>query len=143
MKNGLHILAVAYRALQLYAHMAHNQTRGSTFFSDHQFLGELYSTYESAYDDIIERMIGIGEKPDIQEITKMACDAFCKRDPSGANDMYFKTILHTEHEILELIDHCTKDASQGTANLLQNFADDSEKRCYKIIQRIENNQTQD
>ena len=56
----MHDLAIILRSAQLYAHNAHNMTKGKTFFSDHKFFGQLYPVYEEAYDSIVERMIGLG-----------------------------------------------------------------------------------
>ena len=52
-------LAILLRCLQLFSHNAHNLVEKSLFFQDHAFLGELYSTYEDAYDGVIERIIGL------------------------------------------------------------------------------------
>ena len=62
-------LAIYYRCAQFYSHAAHNLAFGDEFFQDHEYLGELYGAYETAYDDIIERMIGLGKSPDPMTIT--------------------------------------------------------------------------
>ena len=132
----MHTLASIYRAAQFYAHYAHNVIKGPTFFEDHEFLGELYGTYEKAYDTIIEREIGLGEKISIPDITKNACAYF----ESAANDAdaktFFKRLLATEKQICAQIDKDMKGASNGTQNLLQGLADESEARQFLLKGRI-------
>ena len=45
------------------------------------------------------------------------------------------TLLRIEETLRAEIDAALKGASAGTQNLLQQLADDSEKRTYKIQQR--------
>lgn len=128
-------LATVFRAAQFYAHAAHNMTKGETFFSDHDYFGDLYGAYEEAYDGIIERMIGLSMKPDINKITMDAAKVMAEYDYFSTAKC-FTVLLETEMEICALIDKLNKNASLGTQNFLQGLADDSEKRQYKIGQRI-------
>lgn len=131
MKN----LAVLYRAAQLIVHRFHNITKGPNFFPDHDFLGELYPAYETAYDQIVERMMGMDQKPDLNSITTEACKsatAFTESSPDGM----FRQILKIEKTLQDNLAKEIPKATQGTANLLAQLADDSEARVYKVKQRL-------
>mgnify|MGYP003353200251 CR=1 FL=1 len=128
-------LATQYRALQFYAHMAHNLTSGPTFFQDHEFFGELYPAYESAYDGLIERVIGLGGNPDIAETNITAANVLKIANDKNAQE-FFARILASEKGIQGMIDEAIKTQTQGTQNFLQGLADDSEVRVYKIQQRL-------
>lgn len=127
-------IAVILRALQLYAHNAHNLAKGKTFFEDHEHFGELYATYESAYDSVIERMIGLDDAPDLIDVTERAC-ALVKKSPAD-NEEAFETIMATEYALREEVEAANGKASLGTQNFLQGIADASEQRCYLIGQRL-------
>lgn len=131
----MHNLATLFRAAQLTAHDKHNTVYGATFFEDHEYLGGLYGTYESAYDSVIERIIGLGEKPDISggniqaaDLAKWLCDL-------EDNDNWPRIFLEIESRIQKEVDACCKGASSGTLNFLQGLADESEQRVYKLGQR--------
>lgn len=131
-------LATLLRSAQLYAHAAHNGAKSATFYSDHEALGELYSAYESAYDKVIERCIGIGEPIDLGAIGRnAAADAGRFADPlTFSNQASFQTVMQYEKRICELIDQLYESATTGTQNLLAQLADDSEVRQYQIGQRL-------
>jgi hypothetical protein len=65
-------LAILFRAMQLFAHSAHNLCHGSTFHEDHAFFGDAYGKFEGYYDSIIERLIGFGYEShlDLSQIIK-------------------------------------------------------------------------
>ena len=132
----MHSLATLFRAAQLYTHFAHNTIKGPTFFADHKFLGELYAQYEGFYDDTVERMIGLGEKPDIAKITEQACALSCKAMGDKGADMFFKRIAATNKQIQAEIAKDVKGASDGVQNLLQGFADQLEAVDFKLKQRL-------
>jgi DNA-binding ferritin-like protein len=133
----MNTIATLLRALQLYAHNAHNLAKGPNFFSDHEYLGELYGAYEGAYDSIVERMIGEGdEDPNLGEIGLKAA-TIIKDKTIGSNDQAFSVLLSTEEKLRAEIEKEVPNASLGTQNLLQQLADDSLSRCYKLKQRLE------
>lgn len=131
----MHNTAIILRALQLYAHNAHNLAKGKTFLEDHEFFGELYGAYEGEYDSIVERMIGLGEEPDLNDITKQAADAATANEFKD-NENAFSVLLVTEKELCSSIEKDMTDASNGTQNLLQGIADNSEMRQYKLKRRL-------
>jgi len=131
----MHNTAIILRALQLYAHNAHNLAKGKTFLQDHEFLGELYPAYEGEYDSLVERMIGLGEEPDLNDITKQAADAATANEFKD-DDNAFSVLLVTEKELCSSIEKDITDASNGTQNLLQTIADNSEMRQYKLKRRL-------
>jgi DNA-binding ferritin-like protein len=133
--NQMHNLATLFRAAQLTAHEKHNTVQGPTFFEDHEYLGDLYGTYESAYDSVIERMIGLGETPKISEGNIQAADLakwFCDLEPI---DKWPNIFLEIETRVQKEVDSCCKGSSSGTLNFLQGLADESEQRVYKLGQR--------
>ena len=137
MSTSLQPLATGYRTAQFYAHMAHNTTYGKTFYQDHEAFGDLYEAYESAYDGLVERMIGLGQEVNIPEITKDAADALAA-GKAGDCETLFRVLVAAEKEIRGLIDQLIEGQSQGTTNFLQGLADESEQRSYKLQQRVKN-----
>ena len=128
-------VAIALRALQLFAHNAHNLAKGPTFVADHDFLGDLYKEYEDSYDAIVERMIGEGEKIDLTSITEFAADLAGEGSLKDCDAM-FTHLCSSEEGLREVLGKAMKGASEGTANLLQDLADESLDRCYKIGRRL-------
>ena len=130
-------LITQLRALQFLAHRAHHVTKGPTFFEDHEFLGELYPAYEAAYDSAVERVIGLGtEKLSIAKINIAAAKMSAILPDETKPEPFFRAILKGEKDLCGMIDEAVKEASQGTQNLLQGFADESEARQYKLKQRL-------
>lgn len=128
-------LAIILRASQLYAHQAHNLAHGCNFQSDHATFASFYEAYEGAYDDIVERLIGLTGDCDIAAITKSACDIVEKTKFKDVQHAY-TVLLATEKSICEVATTENKKATLGTQNLLQGIADASEKRMYVIQQRL-------
>lgn len=129
-------LATLFLACRFYAHRAHNLTAGESFFADHDYLGSLYETYDDAYDAIVERMLGLGQEVAFFAITKEAQAAFerAARDDRDA-DSFFRRLLSMESGIRKALKEESAKASLGTQNLLQDMADQSEMRTYKLGQR--------
>lgn len=134
-------LASILRALQLYSHNAHNYVQGPSFFQDHEFLGELYPEYESDYDDMIERIIGLygSDSLDLNIILDMAVSKL-RSYPIKAdlNSVYFEAILHCEKELCDHVEKLVKvsGVTQGSIQLITEIANKSEIRQYKLKQRI-------
>lgn len=128
-------LATVLRAAQFYAHAAHNLTSGFTFHEDHEYFGELYGAYESAYDGVIERMIGFGTEPDINAIT-LAAAKDIQNYKHDTPEHCYEELMDYEKQICDLVVKFNGEASLGTQNFLQGLADDSEMRQYKIGQRL-------
>lgn len=133
MKN----LAILYRAAQLLAHEKHNLVSGRTFFEDHEFLGELYGTYETAYDGVIERMIGLGAMAGVDLCDVGVAAAQNAKSYSGeyTTEEWPQLFLDLETTLRKCLDDCCKSCSTGTQNFLQGLADESEQRTYKLTQR--------
>lgn len=129
-------IAILLRALQFFAHRAHNDVRGATFFSDHSFLGDLYSAYEDAFDSVVERMIGLGMKPDIAAINSEACKMSAVSPNESDPKVLFGIILKSEEQLDDLIHKEVPKSTDGVQNLLQGLADESEARQYKLKQRL-------
>lgn len=130
-------LAIILRAAQLAAHALHHTVKGPSFFEDHEFLGELYGTYEGLYDDTIEKMIGLRKSVDMNRIITDAASTavhMLRRSPNVAR--WYETILAIEESIrIEIAALLEVGQSNGVQNFLQGIADASEKRTYLLRQR--------
>lgn len=130
-------LITQLRALQFLAHRAHNVIKGPTFFEDHKFLGKLYPDYEAAYDSAVERVIGLGtEKLSIAKINIAASKMSDILPDETKPEPFFRAILKGEKDLCGMIDKAVENASHGTQDLLQGFCNDSEKRQYRLKQRL-------
>jgi DNA-binding ferritin-like protein len=124
-------IATLLRALQLYAHNAHNMASGCNFLQDHEFFGQLYPAYEAEYDSVVERMIGMDMELDLPALNCDACDIVSKAK-TGDCCTNFKVLLATEKSLCAEIKKTVGSCSTGTQNLLQGIADNSEMRQYKF-----------
>lgn len=130
-------IVIQLRALDFLAHRAHNVTKGPTFFEDHEFLGELYPAYETAYDDLVERIIGTDtESLSICKVNKAAAEMSSVAPNETKPDAFFRIILKGEKDLCALIEKSIKEQTQGTQNMLAQLADDAERRIYKLKQRL-------
>jgi DNA-binding ferritin-like protein len=130
-------IAVVLKILNMYSHAAHNLASKSLFFQDHDYLGELYEAYDEHYDEVIERMIGLGLLVDITQITMKACQAFSQMDLTVPENIdNFKKIIELERALLQAIKIEYPDMSIGTQQLVGDIADTSEARLYKLQQRV-------
>lgn len=128
-------LAKVFRAAQIVAHDAHNNVRGPSFFADHEFLGDVYSAYEDAYDSLIERYIGLtGEAVDGISLTREALELAPDSDVQGIWDtlqMFERTICKVCYEFCG-----QQGVSEGTKQLVGELCNQAEMRGYKLKQRI-------
>ncbi len=146
----MHTLASTFRLAQFAAHDFHQRVSGRTFLTDHAFFAELYESYETAYDQLVERIIGQGESVSPSQLTYLAAQrAEAFRDKVEADDMY-AALMTLERTICREIDTLlmarevdeedrTEEESMittGVENLLQGMADASEVRQYKFKQRL-------
>jgi len=130
-------LALQLRAMQFLAHRAHNEVNGPSFFADHEFLGDLYQAYEKAYDDVVERIIGLSrEKIDIAKMNVDAAQMACVRPNETGCEAMLKVLLKAEQDLCALVAKNMEDATDGTQNLIQGLADESETRQYKMKKRL-------
>lgn len=127
-------LATIFRAAEQVAHAFHHTVSGPSFLADHAFLADIYNAYFEAFDDVIERAIGLGEPLDL---AKVNADATALASATVATDpaTWAKTLLDWETMIQAEVAALMVDASVGSQNLLAQFADDSEARSYKLRQR--------
>lgn len=132
-------LAIYLRFKQLFAHNCHNLVSKPTFFSDHEFLGELYGQAEGWYDGTIERMIGLGENVDLVGIQVEAV-SYLKEAKYNQEDNQacFQILLNITKEILGEIEKIAKSGkiSQGTLQFIGTIADLEEVNVYKLKRRL-------
>lgn len=129
-------LAADIRFMQFYAHNAHNLIKGSTFFQDHGFLGELYPKYEEIYDSLVERIIGADENIDLIKINQIAFDTMKEAGISDDPKKIFTNLVNFEDYICIQIEELVAGYSEGTRQMLGTIADESEVRQYKMKQRL-------
>lgn len=135
MKDKLEELATILKGMNFYAHQAHNLVQADTFMQDHSFLSDLYEKYDSDYDDVVERSIGLGQAVDIAKVTKDAADILdseTKMEPSEAIGM----LLVYEQTLCDSVKEMMSEVSPGTQQLIGEIANQSEIRQYKMRQRL-------
>lgn len=134
-------LVVLLRLMQFYSHNAHNLAARIVFHQDHEFFAELYQAYEDNYDDVVERMIGLmGPQSinlnEIQLLASQQLQVFPLQVKE--NGMFLEQILKFEKQLCLQIEALCKTIglSQGSIQLLGDIGNASEKRQYKIKQRL-------
>jgi DNA-binding ferritin-like protein len=134
-------LAILFRAMQLFAHSAHNLCHGSTFHEDHAFFGDAYGKFEGYYDSIIERLIGFGYEShlDLSQIIKEVSSKLEEAPSVGAsNNDYYSYLLTQCEEACGYCDEFCKSGqlTEGTKQLLGGISDELESLKYKILRRL-------
>lgn len=124
-------MATAFRALQMYTHQAHNLTSGVSFFSDHEYFGELYGFAEECYDSLIERSIGKGKKPSLKKVI-LDVSSILSIIPE---DDFLQNSLMLIDELIGACEEVAKREDLGTNNLIAGIADKLQVHKYKIQQR--------
>lgn len=135
-------LVILLRSINLYAHSAHNLCGRIPFFQDHEFFAEIYNNADSAYDDVIERMIGLYGEASIPSLSEqlIMLTEIAKVLPEkdvASNSVYFQVILNKQKSVCAKIEElCKSGLPQGTIQMLGNITDKSEQIQYKIKQRL-------
>ena len=131
-------LAIKLKLLNLYSHMAHNLIKGDSFFADHEMLGSIYEKADDHYDAVVERMIGLGQAPDIQAIVVQATIAFRDKPKQVDAKGWLKSVLQLIEEIMQPIMQLCKASgtTEGTKQLVGGIADEWEVVKYKLKQRV-------
>lgn len=129
-------LTTLYRAAQLIAHNYHNLAKGPTFYQDHEVFGDLYGAYESSYDGLVERALGLTGSVDLIGINRKACEIAAGTPIGATNEEMFSNLLSLEKAFCGLIKASVPAATDGTQNFLQGLADESEQRQYKLTRRL-------
>lgn len=132
-------LLILLRTKQLFAHNLHNTVSRIVFLQDHEFLGDIYSKAEGHYDSVAERMIGLGQAPNLVQVQEQAV-ATLKQLPENFKDNTeaLATLCDLNKHILAKIEVVCKmpGISQGTLQLVGGIADEIEVECYKLGQRV-------
>lgn len=135
----LYGLLVRYRALQVAAHHYHNICSQATFMPDHEQFAAVYEKAEAHYDDIMERMIGLGNPaPSLHELISDVAASVESVVESSDNAEYFSALEVRVMAILDEIERIVDEEpiSEGTLQLIGGQADEWEKMMYKIKQRL-------
>lgn len=141
MQEYLIKLASHLRTMQLFNHLVHHAVKGSSFFSDHEQLGEFYLANEKDYDSIVERFIGImGFNQFNHGMLMMHVVQTLSELPEKFDDNkeIFIVCLTLEQHLQALCDEACKspECTEGTKQLIGNIADMSEQREFLIKRRI-------
>jgi DNA-binding ferritin-like protein len=120
------------------AHSAHNNCHSASFFSDHDFFESAYSTYQNAYDSLVERYIGKEKAPvSAIDLMKEAMSLAPDLDPRDVAS-HFDYLLMLERTVCSMCNKiCNQEElSEGTKQLVGELCNQSEIRQYKIHQRL-------
>lgn len=137
MKELLYLL----RAMQLYSHNCHNLVKGTSFLSDHNLFGDIYSELEGDYDDVAERIVGVYGEESLQLQEMMVQISSKLQDaPSVAvpdNRVFVEHQLKMENKLCDLISKIVQvGVSHGTEQLITEICNKAESRKYKLKQRL-------
>ena len=135
--DPLYTLAAHYRAAQLCAHTYHHLAKGPTFFQDHEEFGEVYGAYETAFDDLCEEALALKQPYDASAMLSLAVKLTEPGMKDYTNLACYNRLLKFELEFQRQIKEMMKDKNlaDGTQNLIQGLATESNKRKYKFQQR--------
>lgn len=131
-------LAILLKCLNIYAHNAHNLASRVVFNQDHEFLAEIYNAADNNYDNVVERMIGLGLNPNLPEINILAAQKAAALQLGADNASKLNVCLDLEKQCTNLINTLVKSnqLTAGTEQMVGNIADLSEVRQYKLQQRL-------
>lgn len=130
--DKLGLVAFMAKTGNLWYHAAHNTVSTCAFHADHAFYGEAYAAFDAAYDDLIERQIGLTGSADIVGVNTSALEAFAKL--SLDTDSLVETAMELERDFISAIEGAM-GISTGTDDLLAGLANAAEVRLYKLRQR--------
>lgn len=135
-------ISAQLRTLQLFYHQAHNLAKGSSFVGDHELLGDFYKQAEEGYDDVAERIVGLfgPEQLSLGRILKRVENNLAvlpRMELLQSNEDFFQLALVMERELCGMCDaDIEQGTTEGTKQLLGDICNMSEKRQYKIQQRL-------
>lgn len=127
------------RMMNLFYHHLHNIANGVAFEGDHEMMLEFYGAMDDAYDDLIERYIGLGMpmgKSELCEIIENAEEVLDMTPDSDDMLMNLRYAQGLEIGFRALLQDVNDSASLGTQNLVQGLMDSSEIRSYKLSRRV-------
>lgn len=135
-------IAAQLRTLQLFYHQAHNLSKGSSFFSDHDAFGGFYGEAEAGYDQVAERIIGL-HGPEVFSLGRILkrvennLSALPRMELIKSNEDFFDIALVMEKELCGMCDaEIENGTTEGTKQMLGDLCNFSEIRQYKIKQRL-------
>jgi len=141
MREHLLEIIIHLKLMNIIAHYFHNTCSRVVFFQDHEIFGSFYEEYDKDFDDVSERFIGFFSSNDynlkmimsqINEHLDVALGNY--KDNAGM----FHSILVMEEYLNSLIKIVcsSSECTEGTKQLLGDISNKSEKRIYKIKQRM-------
>lgn len=129
-------------------HQAHHwQTRGSSFYGDHQLFDRLYSEGLEGIDQVAERAVGLGGRELVGAARQSTLVAdLIARWTSMSGDSSAAGLagisLGVERDVVSAVTEAKRSLeasgrlTEGTDNLLQGIADQHEEFVYLLQQRL-------
>ena len=127
---NLQATLLVLRTGQLFYQFAHHTVATCAFFADHAFFGAAYTAYAEAFDQVAERALGLGHKPDLADLNIAAA----KMAAEISDGNLFTHALELEQALLKVLAEA-QGISTGTDNLTAGIADAVEARIYQLRQR--------
>ena len=140
MEQNLFILACQLKLMNTIYHNFHNTVSGPCFIADHELLGGFYEEVDDDYDDVIERSVGLGLDgvADIQSQMQQVASKITQLPKDLKSEDMFVIASHLEDQLSQIIKHIcySEGVSPGVEQLIGEIDNKSDKRKYKIRQRI-------
>ncbi len=132
-------LNVVLADAMVFYHKLHNYhwfVTGKQFFALHAKFEELYDRWAEVMDDVAERILTLGGKPQ-PTLAAALKDATLKEESGSpdAKDMVenvMKDMQAQADRMKQVIREAEKADDRGTANLLDEFCDEIEKTCWML-----------
>lgn len=131
--EALSTLVCELRHGSMQAQSLHWTIAGPTSIQDHQQLNVLYVVYNDAMDVVSERIVGLGGfPPTVVEQTEFV-QQYTLYDNSITLMSVYETLVHVT-KVCNVIGEM--ELSGGTANLIQDIADQLEQQVFFFKQRL-------
>lgn len=133
-------LAAYLRGMQLYYHHVHHHVSGTSFFGDHDFAADSYAAAETAFDSVVERIIG-----------EYGCETLDLIPLMNRAMTYLKKVPGTEATPVELLHYALRmevslqvlteklcvGGDEADKQLFSTIGDISKVRIYKLKRRLD------
>lgn len=138
MKELLIKLASLLQAAKLQSHSFHHNCSRVAFFQDHAEFAALYEAYDTHFDSIVERCIGMhGDPIQLPVILQQVVAELSNIPQQPDNTSMYKVVLQLDMKIQALSEQICKlpDIREAEKQLLGELSNQCAIRQYKIKQR--------